>query len=265
MFTTAQTHPFVFVKNSGSEETISKFAEHCSFATEESLAESPQIVTRPALATPPIHLTDFIAILLRCCNVSLSVAETTLAVINWMTEDGIKCPFVSSTPHHLFLATYQAILRAATNKADIEYKPSQNTSYVMHADDITSMRLEVEEYLSTLNDRQWAFLRILACRDIAGTMEELEALEAEDLWYSAGGRRSWEGFKVLTTANVYEEEPSTETIPPIPHTAPVHPTTVSIHSTPDVHEPWPAKKVSITSRVWRRLRRATGFGVANKS
>ncbi|KAF9497420.1 hypothetical protein BDN71DRAFT_611842 [Pleurotus eryngii] len=261
--TQVQVRPCAFAQDSASaqHDYIPKFAAHCASATIQSLEESPLFLRNPMFATPQIHLAHFIELLLRDCDMSVPAAMTTLTVINWMTEDGLRCPVASASPHHLFMATYQALLPFVTGMPR-SIQPWRDVWDYMPISEVIVCRQEVQAFLPTLNEGECALLKILASQDTIKTIDYLYDLELlqddNEQWDSEEGEDNMEE-DIVSPGIVYEQDSESDSESTFPTTPVV-----------EVYEPWPAKKVPITHRVWRRVRRvspriARAFGLSNKS
>ncbi|KAF7419286.1 hypothetical protein PC9H_001873 [Pleurotus ostreatus] len=193
-------------------DATEQFAEHCAQTVTKLLGESSLYFEQPAFATPQIQLTKFVERLLRQTHTPLSIAVATLTVINWITEHGL-CPLASSSPHHLFMGTYRAVLHSALDMRDVDAEWVKFAGDLVPLAEVTQMREEVDMMLQTLSERRWAVLSDLVSEDVHNTVNVLynaELLQANEQQREAEEFLLMEEESVRSGFLVYERDPSSD-------------------------------------------------------
>ncbi|KAF7422372.1 hypothetical protein PC9H_010528 [Pleurotus ostreatus] len=155
------------------EDLTQRYAAHCAQFTWRCLRASPNYRKKPAFAAPEVDLEAFIDDLLYESGAPLSAAVTALMIISWITDTG-ACRLASSSPHHLFLAVYEVLLRTI-------YAPNEPHDDGGQAAAVL-MRWEVEAALETLSERQVQFVLALIDEDTV-IEEEMRTLVTEPYTY----------------------------------------------------------------------------------
>ncbi|KAJ8481517.1 hypothetical protein ONZ45_g15286 [Pleurotus djamor] len=150
---------------------------HCAKQTRFLHKQATQHLGRPKYEMPKVYLDAFIEDLIYHTPVPRSASLAALSIMTWITESG-SCPRASSSAHHLFAATYLALLLEmfeSTDRAIVKKQYEIAASRSMSICQLTAARIEVSLFIDTLPAGKLAFLQaMLRCDGVIDNMIEAE-------------------------------------------------------------------------------------------